>query len=222
MAAVLCYSTQCYQQNVEQCERLRAPGQVKPKQGEGCETKCSLWRTKPLGVLPLVLLYMLAHESTGSVLVEVVQGCRGSYSGWTDDKNKTCLCLRFSLYHSCFIPVQRPGLVEQVSAACREELMFWWRQEKRDTHTLLQPASPPPPPNNNPTKKGTSKVKKEKNFMVSCQEGECWQGGQWKPQAGWAVCGRAEQRSGYSGQMGGLLEPLLGHHSAGAPLATLP
>ena len=31
-----------YQQQCEQCQRLRAPGQVIPKQGEGYENKCSL------------------------------------------------------------------------------------------------------------------------------------------------------------------------------------
>lgn len=46
--------------------------------------------------------------------------------------------------------MQKPGVAEQVSAACREELVLWWRQGKRDTHTLPQPASPPLHPHQPP------------------------------------------------------------------------
>lgn len=200
---------------------------MKSKQGEGCETKRSLWRTKSLGVLPLVLLYVLAHESAGSVLVEVVQGCRGSCSGWTDYRNikpanargSPCTIVASSPCRGLVL-LSRSVLLAERSSCCGED-----REKETHTHCRSPPHHPSTltnPPNNNLTKKGTSRVEKEKKFMVFWQEGECWQGGQWKPQAGWAICGGAEQQSGYSGQMGGLLEPFLGRHSAGAPLDTLP
>lgn len=103
---------------------------LNPKQGEQCENKCSLKRTKSLGaLLPCIIIYAgITYDSKGSVLVEVVWGCRalikaGLTAGTWSPLKPQVLFMPW-LPHPC-----EGGLVlltEQVSATWRKEFLLLW------------------------------------------------------------------------------------------------